>query len=87
MNPVPTRIATALGALAFMISMIIGCTNGVAMTIVLFRAAIVMLVTTVLVALFLQYFTNMLMSFVAQRLVENKKKKLAADMAHRGEAS
>lgn len=83
MNPVLTRVATALGALAFIVSMVIGCANGVAMTIVLFRATIVMIVTTASVALFLRYFTNMLMAFVAQRLMENKKKKIAAAAAHR----
>lgn len=84
MNPALTRMAAAIGAVAFLVALAIGYAGDVTLLVALFRAAVVMIVTTVVVSMFLRFFTNTLIDFLSQRVMEQKKAKLAAETARRG---
>jgi hypothetical protein len=78
MNSVLSRISAAIGGISFLAALSIGFINEVSMPVALCRAGIVMIVSTIAASAFLRFFTNMLLQFVAQRVVEMKKAKQSA---------
>ncbi len=73
MNRILTRLATAIGGIAFLVAIVIGYVRGVAAGVSLCRAAIIMIVTTVVVIFFFRFLANVLRQFIAQRIMEHNK--------------
>lgn len=69
------QLSIAIGGLMFIVVMIIGLANDVPVYLAVFRAIIVMCVTSVVMALFFRFFTNMVYRFVAEQVLQQNRDK------------
>jgi ABC-type dipeptide/oligopeptide/nickel transport system permease subunit len=70
MSAVLIQISVAIGGVAFLISLAVGLIAGVTMLTAIYRSVIVMMMTTLIVALFFRFFTSVLYRFVKEKVVE-----------------
>ena len=78
MNSVLRQLAFAAGALLFLISLGLALLSGATVPVALFRAATVMALGTIIIALFFKYFTGMVLDFVHEKVAEVKRQRAAA---------
>lgn len=73
MSAVLVNLAMVVGFFLCLVSMAIGLVRGVSFLTVLFRAAIVLSLSTVVVMAFFRYFNVILYRFLAQKIEESRK--------------
>ncbi len=79
MSGILGQLSIAVGGLLFVVVMIITVASGVPLLTAIFRASIVMCVSSVTVALFLRFFTSLVYRFVAEQVMKHRRAKAAAD--------
>jgi len=81
MTAILAQMSVAIGGLMFIVSLVIMLTRGVPILVAVFRASVVMCVTSTVVAMFLRYFSSILRRFVAEQVM--KRSSEAAEAAGR----
>jgi hypothetical protein len=81
MNSVLRQLAFAAGAILFLLSLGLALLSGATVPVALFRAATVMALGTIIIALFFKYFTGMVLDFVHEKVAEVKRQRAAAQQA------
>ena len=79
MNTILGNISIAIGGILFVIVLVIGFARGVPILVAVFRASIVMCISSAVVAVFFRFFSSVLYKFVAEKVQENKRVKEAAE--------
>jgi len=69
-NGVLLRLSLAAGAVLGLVAFVLGMLGGVSAGVAMYRALVVLLGTTVVVAFFFRRFTMVLYRFVAERMAE-----------------
>ena len=75
MSAVLAQLSVAIGFLLMVIVLIVTTTRGVPITVALFRALVVMCVSSVVMALFFRFFTSVLYRFLAEKVMEQRSRK------------
>jgi hypothetical protein len=84
MSRILGQLAVAIGGVFFILVMIVGTVRDVPMTTTLFRALIVMCVSSVAVAIFFRFFTKVLYRFAAEEVMRHRATKSARGPARPG---
>ena len=70
MSLVLLRLSVVAGAVVSIVAFLIGLAGGASVWVALWRAAIVLVVSTLAVVIFFRWFTTVLYRFVAERMAE-----------------
>jgi len=75
MTAILAQISLAFGLLMFIISAVIGYLCEVDPLVIIFRAVVVMCVSTVVMSLFFKYFVSIIYQFVAEKILDQTRSK------------
>ncbi len=84
MSKILGQLSVAIGGMFFILVLIVGTVRDVPMTTVLFRALIVMCVSSVAVAMFFRFFSKILYRFAAEEVLRHRAAKSARGPAKPG---
>jgi hypothetical protein len=80
MSAVLVNLAMAVGSLLGMFTLVVGLLRGVPVWTGLFRAAIVLAISTVVVMAFFRFFNVVLFRFLAEKLKEHREREAAQNL-------
>jgi ABC-type transport system involved in cytochrome bd biosynthesis fused ATPase/permease subunit len=83
MNAVLGQIAVAVGGLLFIVVFAWCVATGVPVLVAIFRASVVMCLSTLIVAVFFRFLSSVLRKFVIEKIQEHNKAKAARGAAGR----
>jgi len=75
MSNVLKQLSVAIGGLLFVVVLVVGFLLDIPLAVSVFRATVVMCISSIVVALFFRFFAGVLYRFVAEQILQQRKAK------------